>query len=78
MFRYKSFGTLMFEGSDMALRNGDEVEITFRISTPSFLFIRISTQDKSVDIPIEPEMFNRLFKKVFERRHKEKNRRNWL
>ena len=54
----------MFEGSDMALKNGDEVEIDFRISTPSFLFIRISTQDKSVDIPIEPEMFNRLFKKV--------------
>lgn len=64
MFRYQAFGTLMFEGSDMALKSGDEVEITFRISTPSFLFIRISTQGKSVDIPIEPEMFNRLFKKV--------------
>ena len=64
MFRYQSFGTLMFEGSDMALKNGDEVEVVFRISTPSFLFIRISTQDKSGDIPIEPEMFNRLFKKV--------------
>lgn len=63
-YRYKSISILMFENSDLVLSNNDEVDVTFRIRTPSFLYADIFKDGKHASMPAEPSMFDRMFRKI--------------
>lgn len=54
----------MFENSDLTLSKNDEVEVTFRIRTPSFLYADIFKDGKHVGMPAEPCVFDSMFRKI--------------
>lgn len=63
-YRYRSISILMFENSDLTLSKNDEVEVTFRIRTPSFLYADIFKDGKHVGMPAEPCVFDSMFRKI--------------
>ena len=60
---FKSISVLMFEDSNLSLSNNDEVDIEILVKTPSFMYIDITKNNIHIGVPVEPNWFNRFFRK---------------